>query len=341
MIRLLELPIEILYLVLDELPRQARYRMGLTCKYIGSIAVPGLYSLCYFEFCLQQRTYVLSGPVGDVEANYTAYEKYHTAVRHICINHRTCFRDRNLEIRAAHRMLENSHLDTTQAPPDLLPHEPASIFSQFGLLIPQFAALKKVDLRNHEYTSDAALRQIQTIRKILVSCPSLKDFSIQINCDSQVRLSELRELEIGYQYDQPGQAYPRLTDLTIQITETCYDNNLEPAQNLLDTLCRLLNPSARTVKRLEFDFEVNRLADDWNYNPWYWPPREDQDWSKLDLPLVEAVCLSVRQDGLSSLMISEYIHFDPAKVRKLRLNSAEKILDIADELSIHFEIPKC
>ncbi|KAK6500613.1 hypothetical protein TWF506_003382 [Arthrobotrys conoides] len=296
MIRLLDLPLEILYLILDELPRQSRYRMGLTCKTISHIAIPRLYSLCYFDFLLQEEAYVISGPVEDRMANYFAYAKYHRAV-----------------------------------PSNPVSSHSASAFSQLGQLLPKFTALKTVDLRNHEYTPDAALRQIQTIQTVLASCPSLKKLSIQINCDSQVKLLDLNTLENGYQL---GQAYPRLVELTIQLTETCYDNNLEPAQKLLDSLCKLLYHSAKTVKRLEFGFEVKRLVDDWDYNPWYWPPRQTQNWPRLDLPLAEIVYLDMRQDGLSGLMISEYIHFDPAKVKTLRLTSAEKILELTEEVSV-------
>ncbi|KAF3174419.1 hypothetical protein TWF225_009500 [Orbilia oligospora] len=306
--------------------------MGLTCKSISHIAIPGLYSLCYFDFLLQEETYVISGPIEDTTANCLAYAKYHRAVRHLCINHQTCFRDRTLGIYPS-RTLGNPRLHSIQAPSNPVPNDPASIFNKFGSLLPRFTALKTVDLRNHEYTPEAALRQMQTIQMILVSCPSLKDLSIQINCDSQVKLLELNTLEVER---HPGQNYPRLTALTIQLTETCYDNNLEPVQDLLNSLCKLLHRSARTVKRLEFGFEVKRLVDDRYCSSWYtcWPPRESQNWVRLDLPLVEVACLDMRQGGLSGLMISEYIHFDPTKVKTLRLTSAEKILDLTKEESV-------
>ncbi|KAF3131635.1 hypothetical protein TWF569_011083 [Orbilia oligospora] len=332
MIRLIDLPTEILYLILNELPRQGRYRMGLTCKSISHIAIPGLYSLCYFDFLLQEETYVISGPIEDTTANYLAYAKYHRAVRQLCINHQTCFRDRTLGIYPS-GTLGNPRLHSIKAPSNPVPNDPASIFNKIGSLLPRFTVLKTVDLRNHEYTPKAALRQMQTIQMILVSCPSLKDLSIQINCDSQVKLLELNTLEVER---HPGQNYPRLTALTIQLTETCYDNNLEPVQNLLNSLCKLLHRSARTVKRLEFGFEVKRLVDDPYCSSWYtcWPPRESQNWVRLDLPLVEVACLDMRQGGLSGLMISEYIHFDPTKVKTLRLTSAEKILDLTKEESV-------
>ncbi|KAK6504970.1 hypothetical protein TWF481_006903 [Arthrobotrys musiformis] len=200
---------------------------------------------------------------------------------------------------------------------------------QLDLLLPKFTGVRIVDLRNHEYTPDAALRQIRTIKMILASCPLLKDLSIQINCDSLVRLSELDALEVGC---QPNRDYPRLTDLTIQLTETCYDNNLEPVQNLLDSLCKLLRPSVRTVKSLEFRFGVDRLADDWNYNPWYWPPRENEGWPRLDLPQLEVISLELHLEELcAALMLSEYLNFDFAKIKQLKLPITEKYLDTRTE----------
>ncbi|KAF3206576.1 hypothetical protein TWF106_000663 [Orbilia oligospora] len=304
--------------------------MGLTCKSISHIAIPGLYSLCYFDFLLQEETYVISGPIEVTTANYLAYAKHHRAVRHLRINHQTCFRDRNLGVYPS-GALGNPRLHNLRAPSKPVPNNPVSIFNKIGPLLPRFTALTTVDLRNHEYTPEAALRQIQTIQMILASCPSLKDLSIQINCDSQVKLLELNTLEAGH---HPDQNYPRLTALIIQLTETCYDNNLEPVQNLLNSLCKLLHHSARTVKRLEFGFEVKRLVDDSDCSPWYWPLRGGQSWVRLDLPLVEAACLDMRQGGLSGLMISEYIHFDPTKVKTLRLTNAEKILDLIKEESV-------
>ncbi|KAK6528152.1 hypothetical protein TWF281_009403 [Arthrobotrys megalospora] len=340
MTQLVDLPPEILHLILDDLPRRSRYQVALTCKYISLLAVPGLYSVCYFRFCSQRKTHLLCGPVESTTVNYLTYEKYQKAVRHLRVNHDRYFPDRILEVFPPPAgELENGY-----------PHEiknlSSSAFihgelvsSQLDHLLPAFTGLKTIDLRNSRYGCTLAdtRRQIQTIQAIVTTCRLLKTLFVEIMYDGRTGSLGIDELRIG---DQSTPDYPRLTSLAIQLTEMFYNDSLEPVRCLLSSLCKLLHASARSLKWFQFGFLVTSHAAHWETAiPWYQLVlhRGGRGWPKLDLPMVETVSLDFGEDPeICECIFSEYFCFDTTKVKRLMLKNADGTHGIGGEVAHHY-----
>ncbi|KAK6528154.1 hypothetical protein TWF281_009405 [Arthrobotrys megalospora] len=87
MVELLDLPPELLLLIINELPRDGKLQAGRTCRKLSRLAIPGLYETCYVKYCNFADTFVVYPAVGRAAVDYLAFSKYGTDVRHLKVGY--------------------------------------------------------------------------------------------------------------------------------------------------------------------------------------------------------------------------------------------------------------
>ncbi|KAF3157378.1 hypothetical protein TWF788_005315 [Orbilia oligospora] len=323
MAQLLDLPAELIFLIVDELGCGDRYKLGVTCRRFSLLALPDIHSKCYMQFCNYADTYVhtVGGPKDVFDGrDYTGFKKYGCYVKELYVNcgfpvmklpncNEQWLRDQAWEV------IEKRFRRT--------------IANQLELVLPEFTALTTVC-----FTSDQSagpfrpgsrpILEIRMVRMIARSCRSIKKLSIALDYnpyfrDDSKKLETLeKELNIETDSNARVSSQPRLTDLSIRLMDQHYRTNLDSTYCILRMLCGALHGPAKTVTRFSFDFSASSRYQD----PLPSPPMPGvPNGPGLDLKMVETMDLGMERPECCQILLPAFFHFDSARLKQMELEN--------------------
>ncbi|KAF3093048.1 hypothetical protein TWF102_007988 [Orbilia oligospora] len=262
MAQLLNLPAELIFLIVDELGCGDRYKLGVTCRRFSFLALPDIHSKCYMQFCNYAYTYVhmVGGPRGVFDRpDYTGFKKYGSYVKELYVNY-------DFPVMKLPNCNEQWLRD--QARELIEERSRGTIANQLELVLPEFTTLTTA-----YFTSDHSagglrpgagpILEIRMVRMIVRSYRSIKKLSIALDYNPHFRddLKELETLENELNIETDSNArvssQPRLTDVSIRLMDQHYRINLDSTYCILRMLCGVLHGPAKTVTRFSFGFSAS------------------------------------------------------------------------------------
>ncbi|KAK6528151.1 hypothetical protein TWF281_009402 [Arthrobotrys megalospora] len=292
---LLDLPTELLYMVLEHLEADDLFRTGLTCRQFSLLAIPQLYQYCGFGFVRDTAdAREWAGRLPGIP-DRRQFVKYGRAVRHVDIWNMY--------------QIENNPMSIRGRP------------SHLTLLLPRFTSLRSVTIQQVDGPSAPFKSYVSALRQVLTTCMSLEDLYIDLRYNAW-EVSKLRELEDRLTREPPT-AQPRLAGLNIRLAHTDYNNDLTPTYRALRLICNLIGNSSRTVQDFKFgvgiyDFSSNFDTSIYDRGEWPLTP-QNPDRPKLDLQRLQKIELDLTETALCEHMFFEYCNVDTDIIRELEL----------------------
>ncbi|KAF3274368.1 hypothetical protein TWF970_007887 [Orbilia oligospora] len=323
MVRLLDLPAELIFLIVDELGCRDRYKLGVTCRRFSLLALPDIHSKCYMQFCNYAYTYVhrVGGPKGILDRpDYTGFKKYGSYVKELYVN---C----GFPVIKLPNYNKQWLMDQAQ---ELIEERSCrTIANQLELVIPGFTTLTTAYFMPDHSAGDlrpgaGPVFEIRMIRMIVRSCRSIKKLSIGLDYNPYFRddSKELEKLENELNIETDSNArvssQSRLTDLSIRLMDKHYGINLDSTYCILRMLCGVLHGPAKTVTRFSFDFSASPRYRD----PLPPPPMPAvPNGQGLDLKMVETMDLGMERPECCQILLPGFFHFDSTKVKQMKLQN--------------------
>ncbi|KAF3310774.1 hypothetical protein TWF173_009251 [Orbilia oligospora] len=336
MARLLDLPSELLFLIIDELSPGDNHSLGVTCRRFIHLALPEIHSICQIEFCMYAQTYTHMGD-GRLfdKPDYPGFVKFGCYTKELYVNSKPPHRKKRMDhcLVCSGNTPEKGELGIKREIYSRLAAIAARsrrrIPNQLELVVPGFTAVTTVTFRSPQFSSgpDPTLG-IQIIQMIIENCRPMKKLSIDLyyNVYGREESSALSNLENKLNDEKrdgtmiPSQS--RLTGISIQLNDEKYRINLELTYRILRILCGILQDPAKTAARFAFGF----CGSDVEYeDPLPYPEISEVPYGPgLELKMVERVALGMRRPECCQILIPGFFHFDENKVKEITINDMEQ-----------------